>query len=369
MRILYSERSLVLGGSQLCSIEFASLMLNHFNEDVIFDVLLDSDLHKECHHYINDLNRIITSPRSMSLTSSCSIILSQFFNLRTLLSYKPQVVLVSDQTLFQWFLPCIFTSIPLVWHAHEFPSSTIKAYVRMFIYLSFCRGVVFISPRVKDNIICRPKLRTPISVVIGNPSFVDQAPLVKSILGTKVIHIGFVGRIEDPVKNFSRTLEICRLLNDRLNIHVELHVFGKCSPERLRRLLYEDQETYHLSISFHGFLPPSRIYDQIDLLIMSSTTEACPRVVQEASLFSVPAICSRVGGIPDLYDSSCQYLLYDTNEEAVNALCHLLNAENEYQRVQSVQHHFTKIRSNVKTALTSYYRFLNSLCSERSQSL
>ena len=285
MRILYSERSLVLGGSQLCSIEFASLMLNHFNEDVIFDVLLDSDLHKECHHYINDLNRIITSPRSMSLTSSCSIILSQFFNLRTLLSYKPQVVLVSDQTLFQWFLPCIFTSIPLVWHAHECPSSTIKAYVRMFIYLSFCRGVVFISPRVKDNIICRPKLRTPISVVIGNPSFVDQAPLVKSILGTKVIHIGFVGRIEDPVKNFSRTLEICRLLKDRLKIHVELHVFGKCSPERLRRLLYEDQETYHLSISFHGFLP------LVEFMIRSIYSSCHPRQKPVPGLFR-KQVCS-----------------------------------------------------------------------------
>ena len=62
----------------------------------------------------------------------------------------------------------------------------------------------------------------------------------------------------------------------------------------------------------NNVIDESKIYPELDCLIISSETEGLPMVLLEAMANGVPCISSRVGAIPDIVTASEGGFLYDT---------------------------------------------------------
>ncbi len=108
-----------------------------------------------------------------------------------------------------------------------------------------------------------------------------------------------VGRLA-PEKGHRFLLEALALLGRRgLRCHVDLVGAGDMEQE-LRRLASE--LGIGCQVTFHGYVPYGprlfALYEQAGAMVLSSTTEGLPQVVNEALSIGLPTVATAVGGLP-----------------------------------------------------------------------
>jgi len=119
---------------------------------------------------------------------------------------------------------------------------------------------------------------------------------------THKLKIGFVGRVNQE-KDPRMFCEIARLGNHRMN-EMEFHLFGD-GP-----LLSTLQEEFGSTVIWHGYLNnQDAIYNQIDLLLITSPVENCPYAVLQAKSYGIPTVAPAVGGLPEIIQSGVDGIL------------------------------------------------------------
>ena len=69
------------------------------------------------------------------------------------------------------------------------------------------------------------------------------------------------------------------------------------------------------NIQFLGFVPPRKLFDQIDVLIVPSLWhDPCPLVILEAYSFGIPVIAARRGGIPEEVEEGKTGFLFEPSQ-------------------------------------------------------
>lgn len=132
-------------------------------------------------------------------------------------------------------------------------------------------------------------------VVINN--IVYNQNLTKRSINTP-IRIGFVGR-------FSKEKQpglYCKLseISD-----YEYHAWGD-GP------LLDEMKVKYPKVIFHGLeVDLNLIYNNIDILLMTSKFENCPMVILESKSFGVPCVAPNVGGIPEIINHQYDGYLFD----------------------------------------------------------
>ncbi|WP_432834228.1 glycosyltransferase family 4 protein [Dactylosporangium sp. CA-092794] len=111
-----------------------------------------------------------------------------------------------------------------------------------------------------------------------------------------------VGSLEQPYKGVDVLIEALPLLVEAGLSASLVHVGdGRCRPG-LERLVRERRLGGR--VSFAGAVPPGapvRLFlDDADLFVLPSRTEGLPRALIEAMARGLPAVASRVGGVPEL---------------------------------------------------------------------
>lgn len=117
--------------------------------------------------------------------------------------------------------------------------------------------------------------------------------------------VGFVGRVV-PIKDLGTFLRACRLVADELP-NASFAVVGPLahSPDyaaachELAVLLELDER-----LVFTGETDPTHWYRRLDVLVLTSLSEAQPLVVLEAMAAGIPIVASAVGGCPELLGGS-----------------------------------------------------------------
>ncbi len=111
---------------------------------------------------------------------------------------------------------------------------------------------------------------------------------------------GVVGRLV-PIKGHELFLESAKALlaNTEDNLYIQFAIIGD-GPEKERIKLMANKLGIEKNVFFSGW-KRNLIYDNIDVLCVTSKNEGVPFVILEALLFGIPAIAVDSGGIRDIF--------------------------------------------------------------------
>ena len=128
-----------------------------------------------------------------------------------------------------------------------------------------------------------------------------------------------VGSLDQPYKGTKTLLEALALLSDR-GLPVRATIVGQGRLAGGFVAMARAMGIDHLVV-FTGGVPAGeavrRILDQGALFVLPSLVEGLPRALVEAMARALPAIASRVGGIPELLPSECLVEAGDANGLAI----------------------------------------------------
>ena len=113
--------------------------------------------------------------------------------------------------------------------------------------------------------------------------------------------VGFVGRVV-PIKDVKTFLRACKLVSLK-NPKVEFYIMGPTDEdEDYYRDCISLTETLGLSGKVHytGKVPIREWYPKLDLIVLTSISEAQPLVILEANCAGIPAVASDVGACSEL---------------------------------------------------------------------
>ncbi len=141
----------------------------------------------------------------------------------------------------------------------------------------------------------------PNGVDVQEFSSVDTVASTRGTLGLEkdCQWVGFVGRLDEPIKGIRFLLEAMASLRPRMP-RMRLLIIGEGPAERDLR---ERAKTLRLEdgVRFLGLrFDIPRVMKALDLLVLPSVGEGCPNVLLEAMAAGVPVVATRVGGVPEL---------------------------------------------------------------------
>lgn len=209
---------------------------------------------------------------------------------------------------------------------------------KFLIKLSFivCDKCVAVSNDLRSELIEEKWIKEDKIVTIYNPVIKDSFDKkIRSIKSGQEIHLGIIGWIWD-IKNQEEAIKAIYKLNDK---RYKLHIIGGIKDKNyyntliklIKNLNLEDQVTFE-GIKNNIF----KTLEELDILLLTSKTEALPTVIIEALACGIPVISSncKVGPREILGDGyyGVLYCVNDINELA-NCISNISNNLNLYKEV------------------------------------
>ena len=130
--------------------------------------------------------------------------------------------------------------------------------------------------------------------------------------GNDDILVGTAARL-DPVKDIGTLLEAAKLVVEK-NPNVKFLIGGEGEQEK--QLKARSAELgLNKNVFFLGWLnDPYELISVLDINVMTSISEGFPYYLLEGARLSKATVCSRVGGIPDLIESSVNGFLFEPKD-------------------------------------------------------
>jgi len=184
----------------------------------------------------------------------------------------------------------------------------------------FINHITFVSEKGKQIFWTTQQLINLPHHVIENGVSTENVEKIKN-KDTHKLRIGSVGRMV-KLKHQISLLQALQHLQEKIRADIEIHFFGdgECLTE-----LEEFSKTNQLEnrIVFHGLVTDrSLIYNNIDVLAVTSETEGLSLAIIEAMAYSCPVLATSVGGNPRLVLSGETGYLFAYND--VNELAALM---------------------------------------------
>ena len=213
---------------------------------------------------------------------------------------RPDIVHVNAAFFLAPALAARLAGIPLLWHLNDTIVPRPLAPLLGLVVRALADQVVVAAEAVGRH------YGIPVSAraVVFAPVDTDRLAPSERPAGSGPRRIGLVGNWT-WVKGIEVFLEAAARVRERLDEGLEIHLVGarlesqRTYAQRIDRLIGElglDEITAR-----HGFLDdPERIVAALDVLVLSSHSDACPQAVLEAMALGVPVAASDVGGVREL---------------------------------------------------------------------
>ncbi len=202
------------------------------------------------------------------------------------------------------------------------------------ILSNFANRVIFVS-NFTLNWWCKYFIlyRFANKLVIHNFIYLPKKVIKKKI---NTFRIAFVGRL-DKEKGLNKFIEIAKYIGGN---KYKFSVYGN----------KKSQSQYYKNIKFYGWKEKKQIYNNIDLLIVTSPIENCPFNVLEAKSYGVPTLTTSRGGIKEIIKNNEDGILVDTNAKLDliknKIICikkkHKFFSRNSYQNAKKFDAFFLK---------------------------
>lgn len=214
-----------------------------------------------------------------------------------------------------------------------------KHIFKLMIKFSFlvCDKCIAVSDGLREEIIKDKWIENKKIITLYNPIIEDNFNhKVKSIEKKKEIHLGIVGWIWN-IKNQEEVINALYKLNDRRYI---LHIIGGIKDENYYLKLKDMVKSLGLEeqVFFEGIKTDIfKELEDIDILILSSKTEALPTVIIEAMAVGIPVIATDCKFGPRELLGNGTGLIYEQNnyEELVEYIIDLANDKELYEKLSS----------------------------------
>jgi glycosyltransferase involved in cell wall biosynthesis len=275
---------------------------------------------------------------------------------RLLRAHKIDIVHCTNHTILLWLVPCKLVGVPLIWNVRALPDDNWKGRLRQWIYMRGVRHILYVSQAARKAVHLGTVPTGTHEAVI--PNFVSENLLTKSPSdGVKrgSIQIGWVGRLDDPIKDVRRATRIFQDLPPT----AELTFFGPVSDEHKQSLLESIPISCRNRVHFAGKQNPDNIFPQIDLLLLTSVMEGSPRVIMEAAMHGVPAVAHAVGGVPELIQNGKTGYIFTKDQQAVEALTKMVGDQDHNKALGHAAHTWFRTNrswENVIQMYTEFYR-------------
>jgi glycosyltransferase involved in cell wall biosynthesis len=131
-------------------------------------------------------------------------------------------------------------------------------------------------------------------------------------------HVGLVGRVV-PIKDIKTFLVACRIVAEEIS-DASFYVIGPVdeSPDYYQECI-EMADAFGLleRLQFTGSVDVREYYAFLDVLVLTSLSEAQPLVILEGVAAGVPAIATRVGDVPDLLSGDTRLIATPKDAEGI----------------------------------------------------
>lgn len=235
-----------------------------------------------------------------------------------------------------------------------------KSIFKLLIKLSFkvCNKCVAVSNDLKSELIKENWVKEDKVVTIYNPVIKDDIEFKpRMIKENQDIHIGLIGWIWD-IKNQK---EAVKAINELKNKNIKLHLIGGIKDNKYYEELVTLINNLKLNeqVIFEGL--KNDIFneiDKLDILILTSKTEALPTVIIEALSYSLPVISTDCKvGPSEILNYGEFGLIYECQDYKMlsNLIFELINDKSKYEYLNNKSY----IRSKKFTYNNSVKGYLN----------
>jgi Glycosyltransferase len=135
---------------------------------------------------------------------------------------------------------------------------------------------------------------------IGLPRFTKETEQKNN--STSVVNLVYVGAVSLS-KGLGSLLEAMAILHDHGHADLRLSVLGKIDGSEKAFTLVKKLQIGNM-VSFEGYTLPFPFLERCDLMVYPTLYDAFPDTILEALHVGCPVIASRVGGIPEMLESS-----------------------------------------------------------------
>ena len=255
---------------------------------------------------------------------------------------------------------------PAIWHAHDYKSSflglllrrdfpsmklitTTHGWVEQTWKTPLYYAIDRFATRRYDHVVCVSQdlydavrklgIGPDRCTFVKNAIDVDEFSRVRSSADAKRsreldcdrLIVGAVGRLS-PEKGFQQLIHSFSRTLAETKLNAELWIVGEGPQEaQLRAQIDASQLTERIKLK--GFQADIRsLFETLDLFVLSSIREGLPNVVLEAMAMSVPIVCTKVAGVPNLVTDGVNGLLCEPgNVEELSAQLSKLLTDTELQ--------------------------------------
>ncbi len=225
-------------------------------------------------------------------------------------SYLRDVVLMLTAKIFGAKVVCHFhgrRSGPLF----ADPGPLVRSLLR-WTTISFDK-IIFLSQGLKESLL--PIFGKPKAEVIAN--FVDVREFRPSPISDAQPRIIFIGRLSDDKGIFELLKATSLLLSESRALFVD--ILGVAETDDDERIVRRFASTAGLDANalFHGVktgLDKARLLAEATLFVLPSKLEVFPLALLEAYASGLPAVCSRVGAVPEILKEGQNGFLVPTGD-------------------------------------------------------
>jgi glycosyltransferase involved in cell wall biosynthesis len=291
MRILHVVSSLNVGGAERFVIDLATEQKNNSNFEV--SILSMGQPGEPLEEEVNKGN--------IKLLHDSSI-----YKIHEQLEGFDLVHIHSSHCLLRILLATFFISIKVVYTRHnERVHKSLKWRVVYLIAKMRLHKIIFVSEKAKFNYLNQYKSLESKSDTILN----GVLPMTTKKKNSNYLRFSHVGRFV-PLKAQHILIEAAAKLPNEIQQNISLTFFGTGALLEKNRALAE-KLIPNIKISFRGFVTNrDDIYQNTDILVVTSETEGLSLAILEALASGTPTIASKVGGNPELVRHEENGLLY-----------------------------------------------------------
>lgn len=170
------------------------------------------------------------------------------------------------------------------------------------------KNVIAVSCFIEKQILNKTKTRKSDIIIIDNS--IDVSLLTIKKIESKFIRFSVIGHI-NKIKNQGFVIEnIGSFIKHSESKNIELNIYGSISDLEYWKTIQKNEKW----LKYRGYQSKNDIYNNTDIVIIASTTEASPLVLLESDYFNLPILCSNIPAFASLKNKNIYFFELNDNK-------------------------------------------------------